>query len=584
MNTVKVWAPEAQRVEVQIQGNRLTLALGDRGWWQVETPLARHGADYEFIVDAGDPLPDPRSPWQPKGVHGPSRIVDHASYSWHDLDWRPPPLSSAIVYELHVGTFSPEGTFAGVEKRLDYLKSLGVTHIELMPVNGFSGSRGWGYDGVNLFAPHEAYGGPSGLKHLVDACHVRGLAILLDVVYNHLGPEGNYLERFGPYLTDRYSSPWGKAVNFDGPDSDEVRSFFCDNAVMWLRDYHFDGLRIDAVHAIVDTSAVHILEQIAVQVEALEAQVRRPLVLIAESDLNDPRIVRSREIGGYGIGAQWSDDFHHALHTVLTGEKQGYYVDFGSVGDLAKALRHVFVNDGKYSVYRRRIHGRAIGELKGHHFLGYIQNHDQIGNRARGDRLTQLVTHGKLRIASALVFASPFIPLIFQGEEWGASTPFQYFTDHQDRQLGEAVRSGRRREFSSFGWNPDEISDPQDAETFERSKLDWIERHREPHRSILAWYRRLIGLRRSIPALSDGRLDLVTVCYDEEAQWITIQRGSVTVACNLGDKPQIIALGEAADGVILIASDDQVELGSGRIRLRAESVAILRSNVSGLSF
>jgi len=342
-----------------------------------------------------------------------------------------------------------------------------------------------------------------------------------------------------------------------------------------LRDYHFDGLRIDAIHAIMDRSAVHFLEQMAVQVEALEAQLGRQLVLIAESDLNDPRVVRPLEVGGYEIDAQWSDDFHHALHTVLTGEKQGYYVDFGSLGDVAKALRHVFVNDGRYSAYRRRVHGRRIGELTGHRFLGYIQNHDQVGNRARGDRLSHLVTHGKLKIASALVFTSPFIPMIFQGEEWGASTPFQYFTDHQDKQLGDLVRQGRRREFSSFGWNPEDIPDPQAQETFDRSKLNWEECDREPHRSILAWYRSLIGLRRSISALTDGRLDRVTVSYDEEAQWITVQRGPVTVACNLADKPQTITLRTGTTGVILIASDEQVELGRGQVHLPAVSVVIL---------
>lgn len=575
MGTMRVWAPGARKVEVEIRGKRLAMERTDRGTWVVETPLAEHGVDYAFVLDGAQPFPDPRSPWQPEGVHGPSRIVDHAMFSWHDSGWRQPPLSSAIVYELHVGTFSPEGTFEGVDKRLDHLVNLGVTHVELMPVNGFSGSRGWGYDGVNLFAPHEAYGGPSGLKHLVDACHTHGLAVLLDVVYNHLGPEGNYLERFGPYLTDRHSSPWGKAVNFDGPDSDEVRRFFLDNALMWLRDYHFDGLRIDAIHAIVDTSAVHVLEEMAAEVEALQAELGRHLVLIAESNLNDPRIVRSREIGGYGIHAQWSDDFHHALHTVLTGEKQGYYVDFGSLQDLAQALKYAFVNDGRYSAHRRRVHGRPIGELTGHRFLGYIQNHDQVGNRARGDRLTHLVTTEKLMIAAALVLTSPFIPLIFHGEEWGASTHFQYFTDHQDEDLGKAVRMGRGQEFSSFGWNPDDIPDPQAKETFERSKLNWPEIPGEPHSSILRWYRGLIGLRRSFPALSDGRLDRVMVTFDEEAQWITVERGPVTLVCNLAGYFRTIALREVGQGTVLIASSEQFDLFPNAVRLPPESVVIL---------
>jgi maltooligosyltrehalose trehalohydrolase len=581
MGILKVWAPFARRVDVQIGGSRIEMEQDPGGWWRVDTRFAEHGVDYSFIPDGDNPLPDPRSPWQPRGVHGPSRILDHKRFPWTDGHWQPPPLSSAVIYELHVGAFSPEATFDGVLSRLDYLVDLGVTHVQLMPVSTFSGSRGWGYDGVDLFAPHEVYGGPEGLRRLVDGCHEKGLAVILDVVYNHLGPEGNYLERFGPYFTARHSSPWGKAVNFDGPDSDEVRRFFCDNAIMWLRDYHFDGLRMDAIHAIVDTSAVHILEQLAVEVEALEAEVGRRLTLIAESDLNDPRVVRAREAGGYGIDAQWSDDFHHALHAVLTGEREGYYRDFGSLAGLAKALTNVFVYDGQYSAYRRRSHGRPVETLNGHRFLGYIQNHDQVGNRARGERLSRLVDLGRLKIAAAMVFISPFIPLLFQGEEWGASTPFQYFTDHQDKELGKAVHRGRHEEFSAFGWKFEDIPDPQAPETFQRSRLNWEERDREVHRSILEWYRSLISLRRSTPSLLDGRLDRVDVDYDEDARWFRVIRGPVTMLCNLADGVRRVPIGRNRPNKILLSSDPMNRAETDYGELQPESVVILGETADG---
>ena len=380
------------------------------------------------------------------------------------------------IYELHVGTFSPEGTFDGAAARLDHLVDLGVDVVELLPVAQFPGRHGWGYDGVDLYAPHDPYGGPDGLKRLVDACHARGLAVVIDVVYNHLGPAGNYLAEFGPYFTDRYTTPWGTAVNLDGPDSDPVRDFVVGNALMWVRDYHADGLRLDAIHAIVDTSAVHILEELRAQVEALAAELGRQVFLIAESDLNDPKIVHRPELGGYGIDAQWSDDFHHALHAVLTGERTGYYADFGSLDHLAKSLRQAYVYDGGYSPHRRRRHGRSPAGLPPTRFLGYLQNHDQVGNRATGERSSMLLSTGLLKVAAAIVLLGPFVPMLFQGEEWAASTPFLYFTDHDDPELGEAVSEGRRREFAAFGWSPEQVPDPQAPETFEASVLRWDER------------------------------------------------------------------------------------------------------------
>ena len=573
---LRVWAPDAHDLQADLGGRRIAMARDDGGWWTVETALAKPGSDYAFVVDGAEPpLPDPRSPSQPDGVHGRSRIVDHAAFTWTDSKWNPPPLESALIYELHVGTFTPTGTFDSAIGRLDHLTTLGVTHVQLMPVAEFSGDRGWGYDGVDLFAPHHAYGGPEGLKRLVDACHARGLAVLADAVYNHLGPSGNYLPRFGPYLTHRYSTPWGDAINFDGRGSDEVRRFFCDNALMWLRDYHLDGVRLDAVHAIADASAIHILEQLATEVAELERQLGRRLLLIAESDLNDPRIVRPRECGGYGLAAQWSDDFHHALHTVLTGEHTGYYADFGAIADLAKALRQAWVYDGRYSVSRGRTHGRVPQGLSGHKFLGYAQTHDQIGNRATGDRSSHLMNSGRLRIAAAIVLTSPFIPMLFQGEEWGASTPFLYFAGHPEPELARAVSAGRRREFAAFGWNPDEIPDPQAPETFVRSKLDWSEIEREPHRSILQWHRDLIGLRGRFPELSDGRLDLVNVAFDESAHWIAISRGRVSVACNLAASTQSIPPPSGAIRRIAMASDPHITNGSFGVELPPDSVAIL---------
>ena len=432
--------------------------------------------DYGFRLD-DDPgiYPDPRSAWQPNGVHGLSRVYDHKAFAWQDERWQAPPLASAVMYEMHVGTFTQEGTFDSAIARLDHLSKLGITHLELMPVAAYPGDRGWGYDGVQLFAVTENYGGPDSLKRFVNACHVRGLAVVLDVVYNHFGPVGNYAGKFGPYLTDRHCTPWGDAVNFEGPGSDEVRRFFCDNALMWMRDFHIDGLRLDAIHEIVDRSAVHFLEQLSAEVEVLAATLGGRLVLIAESDLNDPRVVTPREAGGYGIDAQWSDDFHHALFTLLHVEGGGYYADFGSFEKLVKSLKHVFIYDGAYSTYRRRRHGRPVDGLSARHFICFIQNHDQVGNRATGERLEHIVGMDRAKLAIALVLTAPFIPLLFQGEEYAAATPFLYFADHEDPEMARAVSEGRKKEFAAFGFAEQQIPDPEAPETFQRSKINWAE-------------------------------------------------------------------------------------------------------------
>jgi maltooligosyltrehalose trehalohydrolase len=559
-----VWAPDAANVEVAAGGRRYAMTPAvRRGWWTAEG----EGADYGFVLDGEGPFPDPRSPWQPDGVHGLSRAYDHGRFAWTDGLWRGRPLTGSVVYELHTGTFTPEGTFDSAIQRLDHLVDLGVEAVELMPVAAFPGRNGWGYDGVALWAVHEPYGGPDGLKRFVDACHGRGLAVILDVVYNHLGPSGNYLGRYGPYFTDAHQTPWGPAVNLDRAGSDEVRAFIVENALMWLRDYHLDGLRLDAVHALRDDRALHILEELEVAVAGLRAQTGRELSLIAESDLNDPRLVTSREAGGYGLDAQWNDDFHHAVHAALTGERQGYYGDFGSMEALAKTLTRVFFHDGTWSSFRGRTHGRPVDPLRtpGHRFFGFIQNHDQVGNRATGDRISAALSPGLLKVGAGLLLTSPFTPMLFMGEEWGAGTPWCYFTDHVEPELARAVSEGRRREFATHGWASEDVPDPQAPETFRRSLLDWDEREKPPHRELLQWYRALIALRRSCPELTDARLTEVSVRHGDT--WIVIYRGSVRIAANFGAEPVRLP-----DGELLLASADGVRPGG---ELPGESLAIL---------
>jgi maltooligosyltrehalose trehalohydrolase len=579
-----VWAPVASRsVEVVVGDRRSPLAPAPRGRWAGDVPGLGPGDDYGFSLDGGPVRPDPRSRCQPGGVHGPSRVVDPASFAWTDRGWRGFDLPSAVLYELHIGTFSPEGTFAGAIDRLDHLVELGVDAVEVMPVAAFSGDRGWGYDGVDLWAPHRAYGGPEGLAALVDACHARGLGVVLDVVYNHLGPGGNHLAEFGPYFSARHRTTWGPAVNMDGPGSDEVRDFIVGNATMWLRDYHVDGLRLDAVHAIVDESAVHVLEQLATAVAALGAEVGRRRWLIAESDLNAPRFVRPAAAGGYGLDASWADEWHHALHAALTGERDGYYADFGSLGLLGKALAQAWVYDGVYSPYRDRTPGRPPVGLDGAQFVVSAQNHDQVGNRATGDRLGHLVSPGRVRIAAALLLTAPFVPLLFQGEEWAASTPFQYFTDHEDPDLGRAVSEGRRHEFAAFGWRPEDVPDPQSPATFARSVLRWDEVADPGHADMLAWYRALIGLRRSIPGLASGPLDDVAVDYDEEGGWLAVTRrlAGTTVAANLGPGRRVVPLPAAGGEVALDWPPDGVAATGSGLVVPQDGVAVVVTPARG---
>jgi maltooligosyltrehalose trehalohydrolase len=568
-----VWAPRAARVDLHLDERQVAMQPSPDGWWRVTDPDAGPGSRYGFRLDDRAPRPDPRSASQPDGIDGLSQILEHHAFTWSDQGWGGMTHRDPVLYELHIGTFTPAGTFDAAIERLGHLVDLGVGAIEMLPIVEFSGERGWGYDGVDLFAPHHAYGGPDGLKRLIDACHAAGLGVVIDAVYNHLGPAGNYLDEFGPYFSDRYQTNWGAAVNFDGPGSHEVRRFVVDNALMWLRDYHADGLRLDAVHAIVDRSAYHILEQLAEEVDDLATHLSRPLLLIAESDLNDPRFVRDRDAGGFGLDAAWADEWHHALHASLTGERQGYYEDFGPLALLAKGLRQAWVYDGTWSPHRQRRHGRPPAGLNGAQFVVSTQNHDQIGNRALGERSGALMSHGRLQIAAALLLTGPFIPMLFQGEEWAASSPFQYFTDHRDPALARAVTDGRRQEFAQFGWDPKQVPDPQDYATFLTSKLDWAEIGQPLHSDVLAWYRRLIELRRAKPGLHDRRLDRITVDVDETTATLVVGRPHFRILVNLGAGDHRFPLPSGA--VLLAASNARILVSDAALLVPADAVALV---------
>ncbi len=493
---------------------------GERGYHEAVVDGVEPGSLYLYRLDEATERPDPASRSQPQGVHGPSEVVD-PRFDWDDAGWCGLPLESYVIYELHVGAFTSEGTFDAIVPRLDELRDLGITAVELMPVAQFPGSRNWGYDGVCPFAVQNSYGGPEGLKRLVDVCHAGGLAVILDVVYNHLGPEGNYLRDFGPYFTDKYTTPWGEALNFDGPHSDDVRHFFIANALYWITEFRIDALRLDAVHAIFDHSATPFVQELADAVHRQAQRLDRRVHVIAESDLNDSQLVRPRDLGGCGLDAQWNEDFHHALHTVLTGERAGYYQDFGPLGHLATAFKDGFVYSGQYSSFRKRRHGNCSRDLPAGKFVVCSQNHDQVGNRMLGERLSQLVSFESLKLAAAVVMLSPYVPLLFMGEEYGETAPFQYFVSHSDAELADAVRRGRRDEFRAFAWQG-EPPDPQDEATFLRSKLGRDLRH--PGRQLLDFYRELLRLRKAVPALSLLSRDEMEVVALEKERVLFLRR------------------------------------------------------------
>ena len=570
MTEFRVWAPKPALVRLDVGGAVHAMRRSDDGWWHttVDTPL---DARYGYLLD-DDPtvLPDPRSARQPDGVHARSQLWDASGAD----DWAGRSVAGATIYELHVGTFTSVGTFDSAIDKLDYLVDLGVDFVELMPVNSFSGSYGWGYDGVLWYSVHEPYGGPDGLVRLVDACHARGLGVLIDAVFNHFGPSGNYLPRFGPYLSSG-SNPWGEGVNIADADSDEVRRYIIGCALRWMRDFHADGLRLDAVHALVDTTAIDILEELATETDWLSSQLGRPLSLIAESDLNDERLITPRDQHGYGLAAQWDDDIHHAIHTAVSGERQGYYADFGSLATLAQTLRHGFFHAGTYSSFRRRRHGRPLDTRKipATRLLAYTCTHDQVGNRALGDRPSQNLSAGQLAIKAALVLGSPYTAMLFMGEEWGASTPFQFFSSHPEPELARATAEGRKAEFAEHGWDADDIPDPQDPQTFQRSKLNWAEVDSGEHARLHALYRDLIALRRTEADLADPWLDHLVVDYDEEQRWIMMRRGGLVIAYNLGTEAvRVPVTGE------LVLAWDSPGIGAGSTVLEGHSFAILRAS------
>lgn len=504
--TFTVWAPLKETMVLHLvhpKEERLQMTRDEEGYWQVQVKNLLAGARYFFQPDGGEDVPDPASNYQPEGVHGPSQVIDHAVYKWKDAGWKGLPLEELIIYELHVGTFTEEGTFEAIIPRLDDLKDTGITAIEIMPVAQFPGSRNWGYDGVFPYAVQNSYGGPDGLKDLVDACHRRGIAVILDVVYNHIGPEGNYFSAFGPYFTNRYHTPWGDAMNYDGEWSDGVRHYFCKNALYWLEHFHIDGLRLDAIHAIFDFGAVHFFEQLYQQVEQLQQTLGKTFHLIAESDLNSPRVIKSPLQGGFGFDAQWLDDFHHALYKVLNKEDRERYYDFGAMEQLAKAYTEGFVHSGgEWVRFRKRRYGASSAGIAGNKFIVFNQNHDQIGNRVLGERLSMLVNFEKQKLAAAALLLAPYIPMLFMGEEYGEDTPFYYFVSHSDPELIEAVRKGRKEEFKDFGFTVDP-PDAQSDQTFTNSKLHWEKRREGRYHVLLRWYQTLVRLRQTHAVLKN---------------------------------------------------------------------------------
>ena len=558
MTGLLVWAPRATEMAVEVAGHRepMTACPGRTGWYASAGPLA-HGTDYLLVVD-GVTVPDPAARWSPHGVHGPSRALDTSMFSWHDHGWRGAPLDGgSLVYEIHVGTFTPEGTLRSAAGKLAHLAALGVTHVELMPLAAFDGTCGWGYDGVQLNAVHEPYGGPFALAEFVDRAHCAGIAVLLDVVHNHLGPSGNYWDLLAPVVTDTHRTPWGAAVNLDGPGSSDVRAILLDSALGWLADFHLDGLRLDAVHELHDDSPTPYLQELSEQVSALAGRLGRPLALVAESDRNDPRTVTGATSGGLGMTAQWDDDVHHGLHWVLTGESDGYYRDFASCAAAAYALEHAFLHDGRWSSFRGRLHGSSVDfeQTPPGRFVTALQTHDQVGNRATGDRLTHLVQPDRAAAGAALLLSLPYVPMLFMGEEWGAQTRWCFFAGFTDTRLAAAVTDGRRKEFARHGWTAEHIPDPQDPVTFHRSILDWSELATIPAQRMLSWYRRLAELRRSrAPVVDPARVFWEEDETGRPTWWGVLSGGWFTVA-NLDPVGRVtIGLEPAAGAELSVAA------------------------------
>jgi maltooligosyltrehalose trehalohydrolase len=563
----RVWAPACRTVEIVIDGRRPTaMTRREEGVWELRLPDVPTGTRYQYRLNGDRYRPDPTSRWQPEGVHGRSVLVDPQAFTWTDEGFRGHAVEDLVVYELHVGTFTPVGTFDAVISRLPALVELGVTAVELMPIAEFPGSRNWGYDGVHLFAPQSTYGGPAGLRRLVDACHAHGLSVMLDLVYNHLGPEGNYLAEFGPYFTDRYQTPWGTAVNFDGPDGAGVRRHFVENGRAWVREFHVDGFRMDAIHSIFDASPLHILTEIAEAARAEAARLGRPLHVMVESHDNDRRIVLPPEQGGLGLDGVWSDDFHHAIHVTLTGEAGGYYADFNGPAHLARTLSEGFAFQGDYSQYFERPRGTPSADLPASRFVICIQNHDQVGNRAQGDRIGALVPLAAVKLAAGLMFAAPAIPLLFMGEEYGETSPFQFFTSFLDRDLAEAVRRGRTEEFKRFAWQGD-VPDPGEPGTFLRSRLNHTLAGAPRHRELREYYRHWLALRRRHPALGARGKEHARAELDGKGAVLTLTRGPengprVRVVANL--TPTAVPLEKQPEGWrVLLDSNDTKFAGTG---------------------
>ncbi len=519
-----VWSPLSKTIDLYLndQDKKIRMEKDCEDYWKAMVKDIKPGRKYYYMLN-GNKRGDPASNFQPDGIDGPSQIIDHSTFEWQDNDFIPVPLKDYIMYEFHTGTFTPEGTFEAAAKKLDYLEELGITAIEIMPVAQFPGERNWGYDGVFLFAPQSSYGGTKGLKTLVNEAHKKGLSVILDVVYNHFGPEGNFLHEFGPYFTEKYKSPWGRSVNFDQAYSDHVRDYFIYNAIYWLSNYHIDALRLDAVHAIQDSSAYPFLAELTSEVEKYSESSGKAHYLIAESDLNDVKVIRPREEHGFNCDAQWSDDFHHSIHTILTQESDGYYSDFGNPDNLAKAIKNNFVYDGLNSQFRKRKHGNSPEEFPFDKFVHFIQNHDQVGNRAFGERLSELISFEGLKLAAGVLILSPSLPMLFMGEEFGEDNPFLYFVSFLDENLNEAVKKGRSEEFSSFNWEGD-IPDPHAETTFAKSKLDWEKIKTNNHKALLAFYKDIIIKRKTIPALTNyERRDTNTKAFEDQ-KIVTMER------------------------------------------------------------